>query len=263
MRGSTADKVSEKNTGHGHPRPMACNEVPMPQAARTRRQALEGARHPGCWPVSGLTAEPDDRLPGPDETGATIEGRDAKRPEPVAAWIIRLDRERHAADTPERRLRRSPHLRTDLNGWRDMGLPCPTARPLRGQRRSGGQGGLPQATVAACAHADALLLPVELQGREAPCEHQPDYSTGSGKNFLPEDACRAVPSRAAFAAPGSRNPLNRFREPARHGTGCRTRRHLLSIAALLTANGNAVMRPLRGCDGRVDLLRGSPAQSVF
>ena len=185
MRGSTADKVSEKNTGHGHPRPMACNEAPMPQAARTRRQALEGARHPGCWPVSGLTAEPDDRLPGPDETGATIEGRDAKGPEPVAAWIIRLNRERHAADTPKRRLRRCPHVRTDLNGWRDMGLPCPTARPLRGQRRSGGQGGLPQATVAACAHADALLLPVELQGREAPCEHQPDYSTGSGKNFPP------------------------------------------------------------------------------
>ena len=54
-----------------------------------------------------------------------------------------------------------------------------------------------------------------------------------------------------------RDPLNKSREPARHGTGCRTRRHLLSIAALLTANGNAVMRPLRGCDGRGDLFRGS------
>ena len=54
-----------------------------------------------------------------------------------------------------------------------------------------------------------------------------------------------------------RDPLNKSHEPARHGTGCRTRRHLLSIAALLTANGNAVMRPLRGCDGRVDLFRGS------
>ena len=55
----------------------------------------------------------------------------------------------------------------------------------------------------------------------------------------------------------SKDPLNKSREPARHGTGCRTRRHLLSIAALLTANGNAVMRPLRGCDGRGDLFRGS------
>ena len=54
-----------------------------------------------------------------------------------------------------------------------------------------------------------------------------------------------------------RDPLDKSREPARHGTGCRTRRHLLSIAALLTANGNAVMRPLRGCDGRGDLFRGS------
>ena len=77
MRGSTADKVSEKNTGHGHPRPMACNEVPMPQAARTRYWTLDGARHPGCWPVSGLTAGPDDRLPGPDETDAPVEGHGA------------------------------------------------------------------------------------------------------------------------------------------------------------------------------------------
>lgn len=37
--------------------------------------------------------------------------------------------------------------------------------------------------------ADALLLPVELQGTEAPCEHQPDYSTGSGKNFPRGSAC--------------------------------------------------------------------------
>lgn len=55
MRGSTADKVSGKNTGHGHPRPMACNEVPMPQAARTRRQALEGARHLGV--LAGIRAD--------------------------------------------------------------------------------------------------------------------------------------------------------------------------------------------------------------
>ena len=54
-----------------------------------------------------------------------------------------------------------------------------------------------------------------------------------------------------------RDSLNKSREPARHGTECRTRRHLLSIAGLLTANGNAVMRPLRGCDGREDLFRGS------
>ena len=64
----------------------------------------------------------------------------------------------------------------------------------------------------------------------------------------------------------TRDPLNKSREPARHGTECRTRRHLLSIAALLTANGNAVMRPLRGCDGRGDLFRGSldtrPAESA-
>ena len=37
--------------------------------------------------------------------------------------------------------------------------------------------------------ADALLLPVELQGTEAPCEHQPGYSTGSGKNFPRGSAC--------------------------------------------------------------------------
>ena len=66
-----------------------------------------------------------------------------------------------------------------------------------------------------------------------------------------------------LALHGPRDPLNKSREPARHGTGCRTRRHLLSIAALLTANGNAVMRPLRGCDGRGDLFRGSLAAATI
>ena len=186
MRGSTADKVSEKNTGHGHPRPMACNEAPMPQAARTRRQALEGARHPGCWPVSGLTAEPDDRLPGPDETGATIEGRDAKGPEPVAAWIIRLNRERHAADTPKRRLRRCPHVRTDLNGWRDMGLPCPTARPLRGQRRSGGLrllATIHRGCMHACRWRTPSCFPLNCKARKRPASTNRAILRGPEKIF--------------------------------------------------------------------------------
>ena len=37
--------------------------------------------------------------------------------------------------------------------------------------------------------ANALLRPVELQGEEAPCEHQLGYSTGSGKNFPRGSAC--------------------------------------------------------------------------
>ena len=37
--------------------------------------------------------------------------------------------------------------------------------------------------------ADALLLPVELQGKEVSCEHQPSYSTGSGKNFPCGSSC--------------------------------------------------------------------------
>ena len=93
------------------------------------------------------------------------------------------------------------------------------AFPARPHDRCGGSAG--QADKTACHDppwlharmqmADALLLPVELQGTEAPCEHQPDYSTGSGKNFPPEDVCRAVPSRAAFAAPGP----NAVRPPRR------------------------------------------------
>ena len=66
-----------------------------------------------------------------------------------------------------------------------------------------------------------------------------------------------MPGTALGKTPDSRDPLDKSREPARHGTGCRTRRYLLSIAVLLTANDNAVMRPLRGCDGRRDLFRGS------
>ena len=93
------------------------------------------------------------------------------------------------------------------------------AFPARPHDRCGGSAG--QADKTACHDppwlharmqtADALLLPVELQGTKAPCEHQPGYSTGSGKNFPPEDACRAGPSRAAFAAPGP----NAVRPPRR------------------------------------------------
>ena len=93
------------------------------------------------------------------------------------------------------------------------------AFPARPHDRCGGSAG--QADKTACHDppwlharmqtANALLLPVELQGEEAPCEHQPGYSTGSGKNFPPEDACRAGPSRAAFAAPGP----NAVRPPRR------------------------------------------------
>lgn len=93
------------------------------------------------------------------------------------------------------------------------------AFPARPHDRCGGSAG--QADETACHNppwlharmqtADALLLPVELQGTKAPCEHQPGYSTGSGKNFPPEDACRAGPSRAAFAAPGP----NAVRPPRR------------------------------------------------
>ena len=68
---------------------------------------------------------------------------------------------------------------------------------------------------------------------------------------------KKMPGTALGKTPDSRDPLDKSREPARHGTGCRTRRYLLSIAVLLTANDNAVMRPLRGCDGRRDLFRGS------
>ena len=68
---------------------------------------------------------------------------------------------------------------------------------------------------------------------------------------------KKMPGTALGKTPDSRDPLDKSREPARHGTGCRTRRYLLSIAVLLTANGNAIMRPLRGCDGRRDLFRGS------
>ena len=66
-----------------------------------------------------------------------------------------------------------------------------------------------------------------------------------------------MPETALGKTPDSRDPLDKSREPARHGTGCRTRRYLLSIAVLLTANDNAFMRPLRGCDGRRDLFRES------
>ena len=68
---------------------------------------------------------------------------------------------------------------------------------------------------------------------------------------------KKMPGTALGKTPDSRDPLDKSREPARHGTGCRTRRYLLSIAVLLTANDNAVMRPLRRCDGRGDLFRGS------
>lgn len=71
------------------------------------------------------------------------------------------------------------------------------AFPARPHDRCGGSAG--QADKTACHDppwlharmqmADALLLPVELQGTEAPCEHQPDYSTGSGKNFPRGSAC--------------------------------------------------------------------------
>lgn len=71
------------------------------------------------------------------------------------------------------------------------------AFPARPHDRCGGSAG--QADKTACHDppwlharmqtADALLLPVELQGTEAPCEHQPGYSTGSGKNFPRGHAC--------------------------------------------------------------------------
>ena len=71
------------------------------------------------------------------------------------------------------------------------------AFPARPHDRCGGSAG--QADKTACHDppwlharmqmADALLLPVELQGKEAPCEHQPGYSTGSGKNFPRGHAC--------------------------------------------------------------------------
>ena len=68
---------------------------------------------------------------------------------------------------------------------------------------------------------------------------------------------KKMPGTALGKTPDSRDPLDKSCEPARPGTGCRTRRYLLSIAVLLTANDNAVMRPLRGYDGRRDLFRGS------
>ena len=71
------------------------------------------------------------------------------------------------------------------------------AFPARPHDRCGGSAG--QADKTACHDppwlharmqtANALLLPVELQGEEAPCEHQPGYSTGSGKNFPRGHAC--------------------------------------------------------------------------
>ena len=71
------------------------------------------------------------------------------------------------------------------------------AFPARPHDRCGGSAG--QADKTACHDppwlharmqtANALLLPVELQGEEAPCEHQPGYSTGSGKNFPRGSAC--------------------------------------------------------------------------
>ena len=71
------------------------------------------------------------------------------------------------------------------------------AFPARPHDRCGGSAG--QADETACHNppwlharmqtADALLLPVELQGTKAPCEHQPGYSTGSGKNFPRGSAC--------------------------------------------------------------------------
>ena len=71
------------------------------------------------------------------------------------------------------------------------------AFPARPHDRCGGSAG--QADKTACHDppwlharmqtANALLLPVELQGEEAPCEHQLGYSTGSGKNFPRGHAC--------------------------------------------------------------------------
>ena len=55
-----------------HATKCPCRRRHGPDARRLRVPGIWG-----CWPVSGLTAGPDDRLPGPDETGAPIEGHNA------------------------------------------------------------------------------------------------------------------------------------------------------------------------------------------
>ena len=68
--------------------------------------------------------------------------------------------------------------------------------------------------------ADALLLPVELQGEEAPCEHQPGYSTGSGKNFPRGSACiERASSGGATGSEAGQATVSRFLEIVR-GRDC-------------------------------------------
>lgn len=98
------------------------------------------------------------------------------------------------------------------------------AFPARPHDRCGGSAG--QADETACHNppwlharmqmADALLLPVELQGTEAPCEHQPGYSTGSGKNFPQGSACsERASSGGATGSEVGQATVSRFLEIVR------------------------------------------------
>ena len=102
------------------------------------------------------------------------------------------------------------------------------AFPARPHDRCGGSAG--QADKTACHDppwlharmqtANALLLPVELQGEEAPCEHQPGYSTGSGKNFPRGSACiERASSGGATGSEAGQATVSRFLEIVR-GRDC-------------------------------------------
>ena len=129
------------------------------------------------------------------------------------------------------------------------GHDLPVACRQHGHRHQHGTGRAHQHAVPEIHRVDVVERPV-MQGRVQPVQ------PGGELRQQPGGQMKEVQHGRMILNP--RDPLNKSREPARHGTGCRTRRHLLSIAALLTANGNAIMRPLRGCDGRGDLFRGSP-----
>lgn len=174
------------------------------RAGGDRSTGRQHRRTPRCWPVSGLTETTRAaHLPGlrwpvtqPDRAGAPRAG--------VFQWCLTgfwlgkgepltLAQAPCAACVGSDAA--SPWART---GAYTAG-PCPSARPLRGQRRSGAGHalGTPAATL-----GSPLLLPVELRIRDPMREHQRRYSRACSALVHPR-ACHKRWHQAPAAGKGA------------------------------------------------------------